>query len=103
MQYRLNHWAALVRFLDDPQVPLDNNFSERELRKVALLRNNSLYAGGEDSARGLCVALTLIQTCRLLGVNPYETLVWALERVVFTAIQNWPSPALQKWSTPDMR
>jgi hypothetical protein len=63
-------------------VPLDNNFSERELRKVVLLRNNSLSAGGEESARGLCVALTLTQTCRLLGVNPYETLVWALELVV---------------------
>jgi transposase len=52
MQVRLNHWAALVRFLDDPQVPLDNNFSERELRKVALLRNNSLSAGRRRERAG---------------------------------------------------
>ena len=82
MQYRLNHWDALVRFLDDPQVPLDNNFAERGLRKIALLRNNSLYAGGEESAKLLCVGLTLIQTARQLGVDPYSYLVWALERVV---------------------
>lgn len=82
MQYYLNHWVALTRFLDDPDVPLDNNWSERALRIVALLRNNSLYAGGEDGAVRLCTVFTLIHTCRLLGVDPYDYLVWALTRVV---------------------
>ena len=82
MQYYVNHWDALTRFLMDPQVELDNNWSERALRKVALLRNNSLYAGGEDGALRLCTLLTLINTCRLLEVEPYAYLVWALERVV---------------------
>ncbi len=82
MQYCLNHWEALTRFLEDPAVPLDNNASERALRKVALLRNNSLYASGEDGAVRLCTMLTLIQTCRLIEVEPYAYLVWALTRVV---------------------
>lgn len=82
MQYYLNHWGALTRFLDDPKVLLDNNWSERALRRVALLRNNSLTAGGEDGARRLCTLFTLIHTCRMLKVDPYEYLVWALTRIV---------------------
>lgn len=71
MQYYVNHWDALTRFLHDPAAELDNNWSERQLRKVCLIRNNSLYAGGEDGALRLCTLLTLIRTCRLLGVDPY--------------------------------
>jgi len=82
MQYYINHWNALTRFLHDPAVELDNNWSERQLRKVCLIRNNSLYASGEDGAVRLCTLLTLIGTCRLIGVDPYSYLEWALSRIV---------------------
>ena len=82
MQYYLNHWGALTRFLSDADVPLDNNWSERALRKVNLIRNNSLYAGGEEGARRLCTLLTLVHTARQLGVDPFAYLEWALTRVV---------------------
>lgn len=82
MQYYVNHWGALTHFLSDPLVHLDNNWSERALRKVALLRNNSLYAGGIDGAERLCTLFTLINTCRQLGVEPHHYLEWALTRVV---------------------
>ena len=74
MQYYVNHWPALTRFLQDPAVGLDNNWSERELRKVNLIRNNSLYAGGEEGAVRLCTLLTLIGACRLLGLDPFAYL-----------------------------
>ncbi len=82
MKYYLNHWVALTRFLSDPEVELDNNWSERALRKVALLRNNSLYAGGREGAIRLCTLFTLINTCRLIEVDPYTYLVWAMTRAV---------------------
>ena len=82
MQYYLNHWDALTYFLHDPAVELTNNFSERALRKIALLRNNSLYAGGEEGALRLCTIFTLIGTCRLLKVDAYRYLEWAMSRVV---------------------
>lgn len=71
MQYYRNHWEALTLFLRDGDVPLDNNWSERALRRVVLLRNNSLYAGGVDGAVRLCTLFTLISTCRMLGVEPF--------------------------------
>lgn len=82
IQYTLNHWDALTRFLHDPKVKLDNNIAERDLRKLALLRKNALYASGEDGALRLCTLLTLINTCARIGVEPYSYLVWALGRVV---------------------
>lgn len=82
MQYYLNHWVALTLFLRDPEVPIDNNWSENALRKVALLRNNSLFAGGVEGAVRLCTLFTLIGTCRLLGVDPFTYLEWALTRAV---------------------
>ena len=82
MQYYVNHWTALTRFLHDPAVGLDNNWSERALRSVNLIRNNSLYAGGEQGAVRVCTLLTLVTTCRLLGVDPYSYLGWALAKSV---------------------
>jgi len=82
MQYYINHWSALTRFLEDPDVKLENNWSERALRKVALLRNNSMYAGGVEGAVRVATLLTLINTSRLIGVDPYKYLVWAMTRVV---------------------
>lgn len=82
LQYYLNHWPALTRFLTDPAVELDNNWSERALRKVNLIRNNSLYAGGIQGAKRLCTLLTLIGTARQTGVDPYCYMEWALERSV---------------------
>lgn len=47
-----------------------------------LLRNSSLYAGGREGAIRLCTLFTLINTCRLIDVDPYAYLVWAMTRVV---------------------
>ena len=82
MQYYINHWDALTRYLSDAHVPIDNNWSERALRKVALIRNNSLFAGGEEGARRLCAVLTLVQTCRLIDVDPCAYLEWAMTHAV---------------------
>ncbi len=82
MQYYINHWHALMLWLTDPAVPPDNNGSERALRHLALLRNNSLFAGGPAGAVRVCTVLTLVQTCRLLGADPFAYLEWALTRVV---------------------
>ena len=82
MQYYLNHWGALTRFLDDPDVRPDNNWSERALRKLAMFRNASLFVGGEEGARRLCAVLTLVQTARQFDLDACAYLEWALERVV---------------------
>ena len=60
MQCYINDWDALTRFLHAPAVELYNSWAERPLRKVCLVRNNSLYAEGEEGAVRLCTLLTRV-------------------------------------------
>ncbi|MGH2926815.1 MAG: IS66 family transposase [Solirubrobacteraceae bacterium] len=79
--YYRNHWAALTRFLDDPDVPIDNSPTEREFQNVAKLRLNMLFAGSTEGAHRACVLLGMIATCRALGVPAQAYLTWAFERL----------------------
>jgi transposase len=72
-------WTPLGRFLDDPRIPLDNNGSERGLRGLVLGRKNHY---GSKSRRGAEVAATLytlIETCKLVDVDPRRYLRTATE------------------------
>ena len=79
--YYRNHWVALTRFVDDPDVPIDNSPTEREFQNVAKLRLNMLFAGSTEGAHRACVLLGVIATCRALGVPTQAYLTWAFERL----------------------
>ena len=64
MQYYLNHWTALTRFLSDPKVALDHNHSEHALRKLGVGRKNWLFAGGPEGAVHVCDMLSIIESCK---------------------------------------
>jgi hypothetical protein len=81
VRYYLNHEAALFRFIDDPDVPIDNNPTEREFQNVAKLRLNMLFAGSTEGAHRACVLLGIIATCRAVGVPVQAYLAWAFERL----------------------
>ncbi len=79
--YAKNQRTALRQFLGDPKLPLDNNFSERSLRIFALGRKNYLFAGHAEGAQNLAILESVVATCRLHGVNPYEYIKDVLIRV----------------------
>jgi transposase len=70
VNYALNQWKTLIRFLDDPLVPLDNNWSENNVRLVAIIRKNCLFAGHDEGAQALAILCSLAKTCELHGVDP---------------------------------
>lgn len=72
ISYAVNNRRELRRFLDDPKLPLDNNFAERCLRIIAVGRKNFLFAGHVEGAQNLAILQSIVATCRLHGVNPYE-------------------------------
>jgi YD repeat-containing protein len=74
MQYLLNHWGPLTLFTRVPGAPLDNNIAERALKKVVLHRKNSLFYRTIRGARVGDLYMTIIQTCQLNGVDPYDYL-----------------------------
>ncbi len=81
IRYAENHWDELGVFLDDVRVPLDNNGSERALRRVALGRKNYLFVHHGDAGASLAGLYSLVATCEARGINPFEYLADALTRV----------------------
>lgn len=82
MRYALRHWPGLVAFLDDGRIEMDTNVVERAIRPVTLNRKNALFAGSDGGARHWAIAMTLIATAKLNGVEPMAWLTDVLERIV---------------------
>ena len=74
IRYALNHWDGLERFLDDGRIELDNNSVERAIRPVKLSRKNALFAGSDEGGANWAHIASLVETCKLNGVNPQALL-----------------------------
>lgn len=75
MGYTLRHWEPLTLFLRQAGAPLDNNICERALKMAILHRKNSLSYKTLNGAQTGDLFMSLIHTCRLNGVNPFEYLL----------------------------
>lgn len=75
ISYMLNHWKALTQFLRVPGAPLDNNICERALKRAILHRKNSMFYKTQHGAYIGDLFMSLIHTCHLSGVNPFDYLV----------------------------
>lgn len=81
LDYSLKRWVALTRYLDDGQVPVDNNYIENQIRPVALGRRNWLFAGSLRAGRRAAAAMSLIQSAKLNGHDPHAYLKDVLTRL----------------------
>jgi transposase len=81
INYALGHWAGLTRFLDDGRIGLDNNPVERSMRTMALQRKNALFAGHDLGAENWAAIASLIETCKISGINPNAYLTDVLTRI----------------------
>jgi len=80
--YAIRHWSGLTVFLDDGRVEMDTNVVERAIRPVALTRKNALFAGSDGGGRAWAIAMTLVETAKLNGVEPVAWLTDVMERIV---------------------
>ena len=95
--YALNHWGGLCQFLDDGRIEIDNNSVERAMRPIALSRKNALFAGSDEGGENWAAVASLIETCKLNGVDPQRYLTRLLTRLV----NGWPQAridALMPWN-----
>lgn len=74
-------WPHLVVFADDGRVPIDNNASERAMRPVAIGRKNWLFAGSPEGGKRAATLYSILETCKRLGVPPFEYLRDVLSRI----------------------
>lgn len=77
----LNRWVALTRFLDDGDLPIDNNWVENRIRPIALGRQNWLFAGSLRAGKRAAAVMSLIHSAKLNGHDPYAYMCDVLERL----------------------
>ena len=81
LDYSLNRWSALTRYLDDVRLPIDNNHDEQQIRPWATGRKNWLFAGTLAAGQRAAAITSLIQSAKLNGHDPYVYLKDVLERL----------------------
>jgi transposase len=92
IRYALNHWDGLVRFLEDGRIEIDSNAIERSMRPIGLSRKNALFCGSDEGGENWAAIASLIETCKLNGVNPQAYFTELLSRLV----NGWPQPRIDE-------
>ena len=100
IRYALSRWEGLARFLDDGRIELDTNIVERSIRPIVLNRKNALFAGHDEGAQNWACIASLIETCKLNGVDPQAYFTDVLTKLV----NLWPASRLDdlmpwNWTT----
>ncbi|SUF22783.1 issfl4 orf3 [Salmonella enterica] len=89
--YALSRWTALIRYTSDIRLPVDNNRAENVIRPVAVGRKNWLFAGSPQASQRAAAIMSLLETARLNGIDPYRWLYSVLSR-----LPQWPSTRLRE-------
>ena len=81
IDYSLKRWDALTRFLEDGDLPIDNNWVENRIRPIALGRQNWLFAGSLRAGKRAAAVMSLIHSAKLNGHDPYAYIRDVLARL----------------------
>ena len=100
IDYSLNSWTALTRHLEDGAVPIDNNFIERQIKPWAMGRKAWLFCGSELAGQRAAIVMSLVQSAKLNGHDP-----WAYLRDVLKRLPSHPNSRIEellphRWQKP---
>ena len=100
IDYSLNSWTALTRHLEDGAVPIDNNFIERQIKPWAMGRKAWLFCGSELAGQRAAIVMSLVQSAKLNGHDP-----WAYLRDVLERLPSHPNSRIEellphRWQKP---
>lgn len=79
--YSLNRWSALTRYIDDGELPIDNNWVENQIRPIAIGRNNWPFAGSLRAGKRAAAIMSQVHSARINGQEPYAYPRDVLERL----------------------
>ena len=97
INYALGQWNELNVFCSDGAVPIDNNVSEREMKRVVLNRKNSLFVGNARGGRTAAILASLTSTCRRQDVDPQLYLTQLLINLPTLPISKLPQWLPDQW------
>lgn len=98
LSYTLSLWRKLVRFLEYPQIELSNNLAENSMRPVVLGRKNWIHVGSEEAGPRVAAILTVVESCRRLGIPLREYLASVLPGLANMSIQRIQSCTPVVWA-----
>jgi transposase len=97
IHYALGQWSELNVFCSDGAVPIDNNVSEREMKRVVLNRKNSLFVGNPRGGRTAAILASLTSTCRRHDVDPQHYLTQLLINLPTTRMRELSTWLPDRW------
>lgn len=97
INYALSQWRELNVFCSDGAVPIDNNVSEREMKRVVLNRKNSLFVGNPRGGRTAAILASLTSTCRRHDIDPQIYLTQLLTNLPSALERNLPDWLPDQW------
>ena len=96
--YTLSLWRKLVRFLEYPEIELSNNLAENSMRPVVVGRKNWIHVGSEQAGPRVAAILSVVESCRRLGIPLREYLASVLPGLAKLAIQRVHSSTPGAWA-----
>ena len=87
ISYGTKRWVALTRFVDNGLLEIDNNIAERAMRSIAIGRKNWLFAGSKTGGERAAAIYTVIETCKLNGVEPQAYITDVIAKIA----NDWPA------------
>jgi transposase len=100
IDYSLKRWQALVRFIDDGELPIDNNWAENQIRPIAIGRNNWLFAGSLRAGKRAAAVMSLVHSARLNGHEPHAYIRDVLERLPTQPASRISELLPHRWQAP---
>jgi transposase len=97
VNYALGQWEELNVFCSDGAVPIDNNVSEREMKRVVLNRKNSLFVGNARGGRTAAILASLTSTCRRHDIDPQLYLTQLLVNLPSARLSDLPAWLPDEW------
>lgn len=97
-KYTLALWPRLTRFLEHPELELSNNLAENSMRPVALGRKNWIHLGSKEAGPKVAAILSIIETCRRLGIQAREYLAAVLPGLADVPIQRLAELTPMAWA-----
>jgi hypothetical protein len=103
LDYTLKRWPALTRYLDDGQLPIDNNWIENQIRPIAIGRSNWLFAGSLRAGKRAAAVMSLIQSAKMNGHDPYAYIKDVLTRLPTQKDSQIEELLPHRWQAPHGR
>jgi transposase len=98
VSYLLKNWTALTRYLENGDLHIDNNQTERSLRGVAIGRNNWTFLGSDRGGKTFAILRSFVASCELLKLDPFQWLRDVLSRIPTHSIQQLDQLLPHAWA-----